>query len=257
MVISPVFISGEPDIRQVYGIGNSRTLCPVRFPMVNTETLFHTQLNKEAFASGQIKIFPAGTVILNLHAYIKSIPIVLSGNIKVIRTDEEDKEILLYYIKPGESCIMSFLAGIHNDTSKVKAIVEEDAEVLLIPVGKASEWIRQFPEWSDFIFNLYQKRFEELLDVVNAIAFQKLDERILHLLTQKSALIQSKNIAVTHQQLADDLGITRESASRVLKQMENMKTSLACPEIKLLFCNTDHRLQFFIRVILFQQNKLK
>jgi len=189
--------------------------------MVNTSVLFHTLLNKEAFAAGQKKIFPAGTVILNLNAYIRSIPIVLSGNIKVVRTDEEGREILLYYIKPGESCIMSFLAGIHNDTSKVKAIVEEDAEVLLIPVGKAGEWIRQFPEWSDFIFNLYQKRFEELLEVVNAVAFKKLDERLLSWLKQKSNLVGSKEITITHQLLADDLGITREAVSRVLKQMEN------------------------------------
>jgi len=191
--------------------------------MTQPENLFHTLLNKEVYASGQVKSFPAGTLFLNINAYIKSIPIVLSGSIKVIRTDEEGKEILLYYIKPGESCIMSFLAGIHNDTSKIKAVVEEDAEVLLIPVSKASEWIREFPEWTDFIFALYQKRFEELLEVVNAVAFQKADARLLHLLRQKSSLFQSNEIAVTHQQLADELGITREAVSRVLKQMENEK----------------------------------
>lgn len=194
--------------------------------MITTGNLFHTLLNKEVYASGQVKTFPAGTVILNINAYIKSIPIVLSGSIKVIRIDEEVKEILLYYIKPGESCIMSFLAGIHNDTSKIKAIVEEDAEVLLIPVNKASDWIKEFPEWTDFIFTLYQKRFEELLEVVNAVAFQKADARLLHLLNQKSSLFQSNEILVTHQQLADELGITREAVSRVLKQMENKKIIL-------------------------------
>lgn len=203
--------------------------------MTLTENIFHTLLNKEVYASGQIKNFPAGTVIVNLNSYIKSIPIVLSGSIKVIRTDKDGKEILLYYIKAGESCIMSFLAGIHNDTSKIKAIVEEDAKVLLIPVNKASEWIKEFPEWTDFIFALYQKRFEELLEVVNAVAFQKVDARLLHLLKQKSSLFQSKEIAVTHQQLADELGITREAASRVLKQMENDKLiSLGRNKISLM-----------------------
>lgn len=199
------------------------------------ENIFHTLLNKEVYASGQVKSFSADTVILNINAYIKSIPIVLSGSIKVIRTDEEGREILLYYIKAGESCIMSFLAGIHNDTSKIKAIVEEDAEVLLIPVNKASEWIKEFPEWTDFIFALYQKRFEELLEVVNAVAFHKADARLLHLLKQKSSLFQSKEIAVTHQQLADELGITREAVSRVLKQMENDKLiSLGRNKISLM-----------------------
>jgi len=191
--------------------------------MTKSENLFHTLLNKEVYESSQVKSFPAGSVILDMNAYIKSLPIVLSGSLKVIRTDEEGKEILLYYIKPGESCIMSFLAGIHNDTSKIKAIVEEEAEVLLIPIDKASEWIKKFPEWTDFIFSLYQKRFEELLEVVNAVAFQKVDARLLHLLRQKSSLFQSKEIVITHQQLADDLGISREAVSRVLKQMENDK----------------------------------
>jgi len=191
--------------------------------MSANEHLFHSLLNEEVYHSGQINVFSAGTVIQNIHSYIKSIPIVLSGSIKVIQTDDDGQEILLYYIKPGESCIMSFLAGIHNDTSKIKAIVEEDAEILLIPVEKAGEWIRKFPEWTDFIFNLYQKRFEELLNVVNAVAFQKMDVRLMQLLNQKSELYRSKDISITHQQLADELGTTREAVSRVLKQMENAK----------------------------------
>lgn len=189
--------------------------------MATKEGIFSSSLMKAAYESGQVKSFPAGIAIQNFNSYIKSIPIVLSGCLRVIKTDEEGKEILLYYIKPGESCIMSFLAGIHNDTSKIKAIAEEDAEVLLIPVDKAKEWVKEFPEWTDFIFNLYQKRFEELLEVVNAVAFQKLDMRLLHLLKQKASLFQSKDLNVTHQQLADELGTTREAVSRILKQMEN------------------------------------
>ena len=189
--------------------------------MTLTENIFHTLLNKEVYASGQIKSFPADTVILNINAYIKSIPIVLSGSIKVIRTDEDGREILLYYIKAGESCIMSFLAGIHNDTSKIKAIVEEDVEVLLIPVGKASDWIKEFPEWTDFIFALYQKRFEELLEVVNSVAFQKLDERLLNFIKKKCELTKSQTLYVTHEQLANELGTVRVVVSRLLKQMED------------------------------------
>ena len=188
--------------------------------MQPADSIFHSLLNEEVYKSGKIKSFPADTVILNMHAYVKSIPIVLSGSIKVIKTDEDGQEILLYYIKPGESCIMSFLAGLHNDTSKIKAVVEEDAEVLLIPVSKAGEWIREFPEWTDFIFNLYQKRFEELLEVVNAVAFQKMDARLLQLLRQKAELFGSKTLSITHQQLADEMGTAREAVSRVLKQME-------------------------------------
>jgi CRP/FNR family transcriptional regulator, anaerobic regulatory protein len=188
---------------------------------MTTSSLFHGALKEEVAAFGELRKFTSGTVMLQEDSYIKVIPLVLSGSLKVVRTDANGHEILLYYITPGESCIMSFLGGIHDETSKIKAVVEEDAELLLIPVSKASEWVKKFPEWSDFIFKLYHKRFEELLSVVNAIAFQKLDERLLQLLTQKSKLTHSKEIVVTHSQLAEELGTAREVISRVAKQMEN------------------------------------
>jgi CRP/FNR family transcriptional regulator, anaerobic regulatory protein len=189
--------------------------------MSATDSLFQSLLKDEVSTYGQLKKFPAGSVIQQEDSYIKSIPLVLNGSLKVMRTDTDGHEILLYYIIPGESCIMSFLGGIHNETSKIKAIVEEDAEILFIPVEKASEWVKKFPEWSDFIFRLYHKRFEELLTAVNAIAFHKLDTRLLQLLKQKAELYQSKEIKITHQQLADELGTAREAVSRVMKQMEN------------------------------------
>ena len=188
---------------------------------MDSTTIFHGLLNDEVKLSGQIKSFPADTIIINEDSYIKSIPIVLKGSIRVMRTDDDGKEILLYYIRPGESCIMSFLGGIHHETSKVKAIAEEDVEILMIPLEKASEWIKEYPEWTDFIFKLYHKRFEELLGVVNAVAFQKLDTRLLQLLEQKASLHNNKEIAITHQQLADEMGTSREAVSRILKQMEN------------------------------------
>lgn len=187
---------------------------------MNLKDIFQSDLVKEIENSGNLKHFEAGDTIVNMDSYIKHIPVVISGIMKVIRTEEDGREILLYYLTPGESCIVSILAGMKNDTSKIKAIVEEDAEIMLIPADKAKEWVRKYPEWTDFIFNLYQKRFEELLEVVNSVAFQKIDTRLLQLIKQKTQLYQSKEISVTHQQLADELGITREATSRVLKQME-------------------------------------
>lgn len=184
--------------------------------------LFTPLLNSALLAAGQIKSFPADTVIINEDSYIKSIPIVLKGSIRVLRTEEDGKEILLYYIMPGESCIMSFLGGIHQETSKVKVVAEEDVDILMIPLEKAGEWVKDFPEWTDYIFKLYHKRFEELLGVVNAVAFQKLDQRLLQLMQQKTAVYHSKELTMTHQQLAEEVGTTREVVSRVLKQMENV-----------------------------------
>lgn len=182
---------------------------------------FHQKdFTEEIEASTVVKSLKAGEGIVGMNKFIQVIPILNSGLLGVYRTDDDGRDMLLYYIKPGESCIMSFLAGINNDTSKVKAIAEEDSELTLVPIDKVTQWVRKYPEWTDYIFKLYHQRFEELLNVVNSIAFQKMDERIWQLLMKKSELSNSKEIQVTHQQLADELGSTREVISRLLKQME-------------------------------------
>ncbi len=172
---------------------------------------------------GFIKTFAEGDIILNENAFIKAIPIVTRGNIKVMRTDEDGREILLYYIKAGESCIMSFLGGIHNDTSKVKAVAEEPSEILFIPIDKVTLLIKEYPEWLDYIFRLYHKRFEELLEVVNAVAFTRMDERLLNFIKKKCELTNAHTLYITHEQLANELGTARVVVSRLLKQMEENK----------------------------------
>lgn len=193
------------------------------------------ELVEKLYQYGEVRTYKAGTIILNENAHIRAIPIVMKGTLKVIRTDEYGKEILLYYIKPGESCIMSFLGGLHNDTSKVKAEVEDDAEILFLPIDKVSLFIKEYPQWLDYIFRLYHKRFEELLDMVNAIAFKKVDERLLNLLKKKSDLTNSRTISITHEQLANELGTARVVVSRLLKQLEeNGSVQLGRNNITLL-----------------------
>jgi CRP/FNR family transcriptional regulator len=184
-------------------------------------TLFKTLLREDVANHAVLRTFETGDVIMSEDAFIKSIPIVLDGSIKVMRTDPEGRELLLYYIRPGESCIMSFLGALHHETSKVKAVAEEVTTLLLIPPDKSAEWISKYPEWADFMFKLYHRRFEELLQVVNSMAFEKLDQRLERLLVQKADLHDSMTVQTTHQQLADELGTTREVISRLLKQMEN------------------------------------
>lgn len=179
------------------------------------------EIREKLTAYGIAKTFSEGDVILNENAYITAIPIVVSGSIRVMRADEDGREILLYYIKAGESCIMSFLGGIHHDTSKVKAIAEEETEILFIPIDKVSLLIKEYPEWLDYIFRLYHKRFEELLEVVNAVAFKKMDERLLNFIKKKCELTQSHTLYITHEQLSNELGTARVVISRLLKQMED------------------------------------
>ena len=180
------------------------------------------EMREKLIAYGFVKTFAEGEVILNENTYIKAIPIVISGSIRVMRMDEEGREMLLYYIKVGESCIMSFLGGIHQDTSKVKAVAEEQTEILFIPIDKVNLLIKEFPEWLDYIFRLYHKRFEELLEMINAVAFKKMDERLLDFIKNKCDNNHSSTIAITHEQIANEMGTARVVVSRLLKQMETV-----------------------------------
>ncbi|CAM4147327.1 Crp/Fnr family transcriptional regulator [Flavobacterium antarcticum] len=185
-----------------------------------TEFKTSPELVAKLYEFGIQKNYEAGSIILNENAHIRSIPIVTKGVMKVIRLEDDGREILLYYIKAGESCIMSFLGGMHNETSKVKAEVEEDAEILFLPMDKVALFIKDYPQWLDYIFRLYHKRFEELLEIINAIAFKKVDERLLNLLKTKSEMTKSQTLLITHEQLANELGTARVVVSRLLKQLE-------------------------------------
>jgi CRP/FNR family transcriptional regulator len=187
----------------------------------STNLQISPELKAKLSELGFEKTFEENEVILRESSYIKAIPIVLEGSLRVMRTEEDGRELLLYYIKAGESCIMSFLGGIHDDTSKINAVAEEKTELLLIPIDKISLLVKDFPEWLDYIFKLYHKRFEELLEVVDAIAFKKLDERILDFVKNKAKLSNSKVINLTHEQIANELGSARVVVSRLLKQLES------------------------------------
>lgn len=169
---------------------------------------------------GITKYFDAGDTIVTEDAPVRSIPIVTSGSVKVMQSDDTYKEMVLYYLQPGETCIMSFLAGLYHDTSKVKAVAEEESEVLFIPVDKVHELIREHPEWLNYIFKIYHKRFIELLNVVDAVAFKKMDERLLQFLQKRCEVMETDTLMMTHDQLAQELGTAREVISRLLKKME-------------------------------------
>jgi CRP/FNR family transcriptional regulator, anaerobic regulatory protein len=172
---------------------------------------------------GEIRILNKGDLLVDENSRIYSIPIILKGSIKVYQTDDTNddiKEMLLYYLQEGDTCIMSFLGAMYNEQSSVKAVANEKSEVLLIPVHKLSQITREYPEWIDYIFRIYHQRFQELLDVVNAVAFKKMDERMLQYITRKTEISGNKTIQITHEELANELGTARVVVSRLLKQME-------------------------------------
>lgn len=193
------------------------------------------QLAERLSSIGIHKKYKAGSTIIQEDSSPASIPIVMKGTLRVVRTEPDGREILLYYLKAGESCVMSVLGGWNSSKSKVRAEVEEDAEILFLPLGQMLSLGREYPEWIEYLFRMYHRRFEELLDMVNAIAFHKMDDRLLSLLYKKAELQKSGILYVTHEQLANELGTVRVVVSRLLKQMEvEGKLSLARNKIRLV-----------------------
>ena len=166
------------------------------------------------------KDIPRNTEILREGQYVKVIPVVLKGLIKVF-TRHEDKELLLYYIRPNESCIMSFSAGLKNEPSKVFAVTEEDTTALLLPIDEVRLWIKQFPEMNALFFQQYNLRYQDLLNTIHDVLFEKLDKRLYDYLREKVTLTGSNPLKISHRQIAADLGTAREVISRVMKKLEN------------------------------------
>ncbi len=167
-----------------------------------------------------VQVIPKGTVIVDFHKYIKKIPIVLSGSVKVMSEDEEGREISLYHIKPGESCVASILGAMNQTKSHVKAITIEETEMMVLDSARAYTLIRDNRAWFEFFMKLYQTRFDELLKVVTNVGFKTHEERLLHLLQERSKLLKTQVIEITHQQIAEEFGTSREVISRVLKKLE-------------------------------------
>jgi CRP/FNR family transcriptional regulator, anaerobic regulatory protein len=165
---------------------------------------------------------PADTTLLKTGNYVQSVPLVIKGLIRVSR-NEEDKELLLYYIHPGEMCIMSFSACCNNSASLIEAATLEETKILLIPSVKLREWINRFPSFNFFVYEMFNKRYLDLIETIDQLIFNHLDERLYNYLNEKTILTGTKTLSITHQQIATDMGTAREVISRLLKKLEREK----------------------------------
>ncbi len=197
--------------------------------------LFGKELTDEIIACGLFQEYREGEVIVDYDKYIKSMPIVISGVVKVFRRDEDGNEILLYYISNNESCAMAYTCCMEARKSEIKAVADTPVELLFIPHDKLDEWLIKYPVWKSYVFNSFTQRFNELLRSLESIAFQKLDERLIRYLKNKSEVTGSKVISLSHQQIADEMGTSRVVVSRMLKILENQKKLILYRnELKLL-----------------------
>ena len=196
---------------------------------------FQPELRKEMEENGIPMSFSTGDVVLDVGQNIKVIPIVQRGVLRVLRLDDEGHEILLYYVHASEGCALSFNCCMQAQTSEIRVVAEEDSDILAVPVRLMDHWMVKYPTWKSFVMQTIQDRFYELLKVIDLIAFQKLDERLVHYLKEKSTALNSSLINLSHEQIANDLATSRVVISRLLKKLENDgKVLLYRNQVKLL-----------------------
>jgi CRP/FNR family transcriptional regulator len=177
------------------------------------------------------------TVLISPGDEVVFLPIVQKGVLRIIRQDDEGKEIFLYHLYPGQTCAMAINCCQSRKASMVKAIAEDDTELLMVPSNMIEEWLR-FPEWKTYINSTYATRFAELLNVVDLIAFSNMDKQLLHYLQQRTKANNTTTLHITHQQIADELHTHREAVSRLLRTMEQKgMVKLGRNSIELLATN--------------------
>lgn len=186
----------------------------------NLQGRFEHPLIEEMAKVSQVKIVPAGSYLIRPGEFIRSVPLLIRGAVKVMRPDQEGREALLYYLGGLDTCAMSLTCCMSGKKSEIIAVAEEETEVITIPVAKVDEWMCLFSTWKQFVFQTYQKRFDNLLQTIDEVVFHKLDERLLTYLQKKAANCQCSELAITHEEIARELVTSREVISRLLKQME-------------------------------------
>ena len=164
--------------------------------------------------------FETGAVLMRTGQYIKNTVLVLSGSIKIYREDIDGGEFFMYYLQAGQACAISMICATKNEQSQIMAKVVEDAEVIMIPLSLMDKWMMQHRSWYEFVIETYRSRFEEVLEVVDNIAFKAMDERLEFYLKRHQDACGCKDLKISHQQIATELNTSREVISRLLKKLE-------------------------------------
>ena len=182
--------------------------------------ILDTELVKGIITHGKLMTIPEGEYMMDIGSPIRSIPMIVSGTVKVMREDDEGRELLLYYLKGGETCAMSLTCCMDGRKSEIRAEALEDVTIISLPVQFMDEWMA-YRDWRAFVMRTYARRFEELLETIDNIAFRRMDERLEDYLRNKVESTGAKMLHVSHQEIATDLNTSREVVSRLLKQMEH------------------------------------
>lgn len=180
-------------------------------------------LQEEIAREGKLYTFHEGEIIMDFNSYVKMVPLIVSGTIKVTREDEQEgKEMILYFLSAGETCSMSFTCCMMNKRSQIRTEAMEETTVIGIPIQHVDRWMSQYQSWKNFVMTTYDQKMIELVKVLDTIAFEGMDERLLKYLKARQEASNSDEIQATHQEIATDLNASREAVSRLLKKLENV-----------------------------------
>jgi CRP/FNR family transcriptional regulator len=184
--------------------------------------LFEDDLLVEINQVGTFKEVQAGVKLMDIGEYVRSMPLLISGAIKILREDSDGDELLLYFLERGETCAMTMTCCMGQQQSEIRAIAEMDTVLIMVPVQKMEEWTARYKSWRNFVFQSYHDRFNELLETIDNIAFLKMDERLVRYLKGKVHVTGGTTIHSTHQDIAHELHTSRVVISRLLKKLETM-----------------------------------
>ena len=184
--------------------------------------LFEDSLIHEINQAGTFKEIPEGFKLIEVGEYVRYIPLLISGAIKIMRDDDDGDELLLYFLEKGDTCAMTLTCCLGQKKSEIRAIAETEAKLVMIPIQKMEEWSAKYKSWRNFVFESYHNRLNEMLNTIDSIAFHKLDERLLKYLSEKARVSNNNTIHNTHQEIAYELHTSRVVISRLLKKLENL-----------------------------------
>lgn len=182
--------------------------------------IFEEALLDEIAKVAVYKEFKADDYLIEIGDYIKTMPLLLTGAIKILREDENGDELLLYFLERGDTCAMTLTCCMGQSKSRIRAIAETDGAMLMIPVEKMEEWLTKYKTWRNFVFDSYNVRLNEMLEAIDTLAFMNLDERLYKYLTDKAKVIGDTEIKNTHQEIAYEMHTSRVVISRLLKALE-------------------------------------
>ena len=197
--------------------------------------IFEDELLQQIDNVATFKEIPEGFKLIEIGEFIKSMPLLVSGVVKVLREDDKGDELLLYFLEHGDTCAMTLNCCVGHRKSEIRALAETEAKLIMVPISKMEEWMANYPSWRNFILESYHNRLNELWETLDSKAFLNMDERLLKYLKNKSRVTGSTTINSTHQEIAYELHTSRVVISRLLKKLENMgKVKLNRYHIKLV-----------------------